>query len=129
MKRTNITSGNKYEKEVGFSRAVRIGNIISVAGTAPVAADGSTAHPGDMYRQTQHCFEIIQNAIEDAGGKIENTIRTRMYLTDVSRWEEVAKAHGEIFSKIKPASTIVEVSKLIKSDWLIEIEADCFVDE
>lgn len=127
MTRQNISSGSPYEKPIGFSRAVRTGNIISVSGTAPVAADGSTAFPGDLYGQTKQCIQIIEKAILQAGGKLENVYRTRVFLTDITRWEEAARAHGEFFSRICPASTFVEVKRLIKSDWLVEIEADCMV--
>lgn len=129
MKRTNISSGSPFESAVGFSRAVRIGNIISVAGTAPIAADGSTAAPGDLYGQTLRCLEIIQQSIAAAGGSIQDVIRTRVMLTDIKCWKEAAKAHGEIFASIKPACTFVEVSGLIEKDWLVEIEADCLLQE
>jgi enamine deaminase RidA (YjgF/YER057c/UK114 family) len=127
MERINISSGSEYEKPIGFSRAVRIGNIISVAGTAPIAADGSTAYPGDLYNQTRRCIEIISKAITDAGGQLENVIRTRMFLTDISIWKEAAKAHGEYFSEIRPACSFIEVKGLIMDDWLVEMEADCVV--
>jgi len=127
VERQNISSGSPYEKPIGFSRAVRIGNIISVSGTAPVAENGSTAFVGDLYNQTKRCLGIIENAIKEAGGTLENVIRTRIYLTDISIWEDAARAHGEFFSEIRPASTFVEVKGLIKSDWLIEMEADCVV--
>ena len=127
MKRTNISSGSPFESIAGFSRAVRVGNIISVAGTAPIAVDGSTATPGDAYGQTQRCLEIIGQAIAEAGGSIQNVVRTRIMMTDIARWKEAAKAHGEVFALIKPACTLVEVSGLIEKDWLVEIEADCIV--
>lgn len=127
MKRINVSSGSEYEKPIGFSRAVRIGNIISVAGTAPIAADGSNAFPGDLYNQTKRCIEIISKAVKDAGGELENVIRTRMFLTDISRWKEAAKAHGEYFSEIRPACSFIEVKGLIMADWLIEMEADCVI--
>lgn len=127
MKRINISSGSAYEKPIGFSRAVRIGNIISVAGTAPLAADGTTSHPNDLYNQTKRCLEIMIKAIADAGGKPENVIRTRIYLKDISDWENAAKAHGEFFSEIRPASTFIEVKGFIKDDWLVETEADCVI--
>jgi len=127
MKRINISSGSEYEKPIGFSRAVRIGNIISVAGTAPIAPDGTTAHPGDLYSQTKRCLEIMKKAITDAGGKLENVIRTRIYLKDISDWKNAAKAHGEYFTAIRPACTFIEVKGLIKEDWLIETEADCVI--
>ncbi len=125
MKRINISSGSKYEKPIGFSRAVRIGSIISVSGTAPIAADGTTHSPNDLYNQTKRCLEIMEKAIIEAGGQLENVIRTRFFLRDISDWEKAAKAHGEYFSEIRPASTFVEVKGFIKEDWLIETEADC----
>ena len=122
--RKNISSGSPYEKSVGFSRAVRMGKRICVAGTAPIAADGSAAFPGDAYRQTRRCLEIIKRAIEEAGGSLTDVIRTRVYLTKAETWPEVAKAHGEYFSSIRPACTFVEVSRLLDPQWLVEIEAD-----
>jgi enamine deaminase RidA (YjgF/YER057c/UK114 family) len=127
MKRINISSGSAYEKPIGFSRAVRIGNIISIAGTAPIADDGTTAYPGDLYKQTKRCLEIMKKAISDAGGKLENVIRTRVFLKDISEWEKAAKAHGEYFSEIRPACSFIEIKGLIKEDWLIEMEADCVI--
>jgi enamine deaminase RidA (YjgF/YER057c/UK114 family) len=129
MRRTNVSSGSHFEGVAGFSRAVRIGNTISVAGTAPIAADGSTAAPGDAYGQTRRCFEIIEEAITEAGGSLQNVVRTRVMMTDISLWKDAAKAHGEIFASIKPACTLVEVSGLIEKDWLVEIEADCVLPE
>jgi enamine deaminase RidA (YjgF/YER057c/UK114 family) len=127
MKRLNISSGSTYEKPIGFSRAVRIGNIISVSGTAPLANDGTTYHPNDLYNQTKRCLEIMEKAIIEAGGQLENVIRTRFFLKDISDWEKAAKAHGEYFSEIRPASTFIEVKGFIKDDWLIETEADCVI--
>lgn len=99
--------------------------MISVSGTAPLTADGSTAYPQDLYLQTITCIKIMKKAIEDAGGKLENVIRTRIYLRDASEWEEAAKAHGEFFSTIRPACTFIEVKGFINPDWLIEMEAEC----
>ena len=127
MERRNITSGSKYEDSIGFSRAVRIDNRIYISGTAPIADDGSTAFPGDLYNQTKHCIDIIKEAIKAAGGQLKDVVRTRIYLTDISNWEEAARAHGEYFSEIKPASTFVEVKGLIKKDWLVEIEAEAIL--
>lgn len=129
MVRKNISSGSQYEKPIGFSRAVRIGNIVSVSGTAPITPDGSTACPNDLYGQTKYCIEIIKKAIEDAGGNLTDVIRTRLLITDISKWKEVAKAHGEYFSKIKPACTFLEVKRFVNPNWLIEIEADCVINE
>ena len=127
MKR--VSSGSPYEKTIGFSRAVRIGNIIAVSGTGPIADDGSTASTGDAYAQAKRCLEIIAKAIEEAGGRLENVFRTRMYITDAADQEKVGRAHGEYFGQIKPASTMVVVKALVRNDWLVEIEADCFVME
>ena len=127
MKR--VSSGSPYEKTIGFSRAVRIGNIIAVSGTGPVAPDGSTVSPGDAYAQAKRCLEIIAKAIEDAGGKLENVFRTRMYITETSNQDEIGRAHGEYFSQTKPAATMVVVKALVRDDWLVEIEADCYVAE
>jgi enamine deaminase RidA (YjgF/YER057c/UK114 family) len=128
MNRLIISSGSAYEKPIGFSRAVRIGNFISVSGTAPIGPDGNTSYPGDLYRQTIRCIEIIKNAIMDAGGQLDNVIRTRVFLKDISEWEKAAKAHGEFFTNIRPACTFVEIKGLIKDDWLVEMEADCVVE-
>ena len=122
-----VSSGSPYEQEIGFSRACRVGNVISVSGTAPLK-DGKTAFVGDVYRQTRQCLELSINAIQEAGGQPTDIIRTRIMLTDISRWKEAAKAHGELFSDIKPASTFVEVSRLIDPDWLVETEIDCVLE-
>ena len=127
--RKNISSGSPYEAPIGFSRAVRIDNIISVAGTAPIAADGTTAAPGDVCGQTRRFLEIISDAINHAGGRLADVIRTRVMMTDISRWEDAGRAHGEFFSDIRPACTFVEVSAFIRDDWLVEIEADCVVTD
>lgn len=124
MPRQLISSGSPFEKPIGFSRAVRVGNAIAVSGTAPMAPGGGTAYPGDLYRQTRTCLEIIKDAIEKAGGRMEDVVRTRILLVDISRWQEAARAHGEFFGEIRPASTFVEVSRFIDADWLVEIEAD-----
>ena len=129
MQRQNIVSRSVYGKQIGFSRAVRIGNIIAVSGTAPVAPDGSAAHVGDLYNQTKYCLGIIKSAIEDAGGSLNNVIRTRVYLTDISLWQEAGKAHSEFFGGIDPACTFVGVKGLIDKGWLVEIEADCIIEE
>ncbi|MDJ0720803.1 MAG: RidA family protein [Desulfobacterales bacterium] len=127
MPRQNISSGSPFEKPIGFSRAVRIGDRIAVAGTAPIAADGNTAYPGDMYQQTLRCLEIIQEALEKAGASLDDVIRTRVYLTDADRWEEAASAHGKLFGDIRPACTFVEVNRLIDPEWLVEIEVEAVV--
>lgn len=125
MAHLKISSGSPFEKPIGFSRALRTGNRILVSGTAPISMDGSPAYPGDVYRQTRQCLKIIEKAINDAGGKIQDVVRTRVYLTDGDTWKEAGKAHGEFFSEIRPASTFIEVSRLIDPAWMVEIEAEC----
>lgn len=127
MKRINISSGAKWEEIVGYSRAVKIDNLIEVAGTAPVI-DGKVIGIGDAYVQTKTCLQIIEKAITNAGGSLEDVVRTRMFVTDISRWEEYGRAHGEYFSSIKPVTTMVEVKSLIDPDMLIEIEATAVVE-
>jgi enamine deaminase RidA (YjgF/YER057c/UK114 family) len=128
MTRRNISSGSSLEASIGFSRAVRIGEFISVSGTAPISEDGGTSNVNDVYGQTVRCLEIMKNAIEEAGGSLDNVIRIRIMLIDISRWKEAAKAHGECFASIKPACTFVEVKGFIKEDWLVETEADCVIE-
>jgi enamine deaminase RidA (YjgF/YER057c/UK114 family) len=123
-----ISSGSPFEPQIGFSRAVRVGSIVAIAGTAPVAPGGGVAAPGDMYGQTKRCLEIIQQAVNEAGLTMASVVRTRVLLTDISRWQEAARAHGEVFSEIRPACTFVEVSRLIDPGWLVEIEADCVAE-
>jgi enamine deaminase RidA (YjgF/YER057c/UK114 family) len=115
------------EGPIGFSRACRIGNIIAVAGTAAIGPDGQTVGVNDVYEQTKYCIEIMKRAIEQAGGSIQNVVRTRVMLVDVSTWREAARAHGEFFSDIRPACTFVEVKGFINKEWLVETEADCVV--
>lgn len=125
----NVSSGSPYEGLAGFSRARRIGNLIAVAGTAPIGPDGRTVGLGDPYLQAKRCLEIIEKALGDLGAGLENIIRTRVFLTDASRWEPVARAHGEYFGGVRPACTFVEVSRFIEEDWLVEIEADAVLSE
>ena len=123
--RTTASSGSKWEPLMGYSRAVRSGNFIAVTGTVGIGGDGK--YSPDLAIQTRRSILIIQKAIESLGGRIEHVIRTRMYVTDVSKWEEVAKVHGEVFAQIRPATTIVQVSQLIDKEAQIEIEADAIV--
>jgi enamine deaminase RidA (YjgF/YER057c/UK114 family) len=122
------SSASPLEESIGFSRAVRVGSWIAVAGTAPIADGGGVACPGDVYGQTKRCLEIVQRAIADLGLTLGSVIRTRVMLTDVDRWQEAARAHGEFFAAIKPACSFIEVSRFIDPGWLVEIEADCVVD-
>lgn len=124
-----VSSGSYLEPILGFSRGVRVGNAIAIAGTAPIAAGGGTAAKGDVYGQTVRCLEIIRRAIEECGGEMRHVVRTRIMLTDVSRWEEAARAHGEVFGAIRPATTVVEVKGFIDPDWLVELEADAIVSD
>lgn len=119
------SSGSKWEPIMGYSRAVRSGNIIAVTGTVGINADGT--YSPSLAEQTRRSLEIVRAAVEALGGRIEHVIRTRMFVTDVSKWEEVAKVHGEVFAGIRPATSILEVSKLIDAAAQIEIEADAVV--
>ena len=121
--RRNFSSGATWEPIVGYSRAVRIGNTIEVSGTCAVDTDGHPYATGDAYQQTRRILEIIKNGVEQLGGRLEDVIRTRMYVTDISQWEAIGKAHGEVFGSIRPATTMIEVSKLISPEYLVEIEA------
>ena len=124
--RINISSGSPWEDIVGYSRAVRIGNIIEVAGTT--AVDGDVLIGGDsMYEQTKFTLQKIEKALIAAGATMSDVVRTRVYVTDISQWEEVGRAHGEVFKTIKPASAMVEVSALINKQMLVEIEATAIV--
>ncbi|MBL0182725.1 MAG: RidA family protein [Chitinophagaceae bacterium] len=124
--RKNISSGSPWEDVVGYSRAVRIGNVIEVAGTT--AMDGDVlVGKGDVYTQTHYIFTKIEKALTEAGASMEDVVRTRMYITDITRWEEAGKAHGEFFKDIKPVATMVEVSNLIDTGLLIEIEVSAIV--
>ena len=128
MYKKRVSSASPYEDQIGFSRAVRVGDQVAVSGTGPIAPDGSTASPGDAYGQAIRCLEIIRQAVEEAGGSLEHVYRTRMYVTDRSNWEEIGRAHGQFFRDIKPASTLIEVSGLVREDWLVEMEADALVE-
>ena len=121
-----ISSGSPWEDVVGYSRAVRLGNIVEVAGTTAVDGDALIGE-GDVYLQTQFILQKMGKALEQAGSSLEHVVRTRMFITDISLWEEAGKAHGEVFHSIKPASTMVEVSALIDQRLLIEIEATAII--
>ncbi|MGH7753367.1 MAG: RidA family protein [Gemmatimonadales bacterium] len=112
---------------MGFSRAVRVGNLVSVSGTAPMGPDGKTVGPGDPAAQTRRCLEVIRTAIEQLGGRLEDVVRTRTYLTRLADWEAVGRAHGEVFGEIRPASTMVVVVGFLNPEWLVELEADAVV--
>ncbi len=128
MTRQNISSSSPFEPVIGFSRAVRVGQHIMVSGTAPIGLDGKTAGLTDPYLQTKRCFEIIEQALKQAGAGLKDVVRTRTFLVNASDWEKVAKAHGEIFGEIRPASTMVVVKGFLNPEWLVEFEADAIVE-
>ena len=123
--RRSASSGSRWEPIVGYSRAVRAGNLVAVTGTVGINADGTYAP--SVAEQTRRALEIIRAALEALGARLEHVIRTRMFVTNISRWEEVAAAHGKVFGEIRPATTLVEVARLIDADAQIEIEADAIL--
>ena len=124
-----VSSGSPYEPKVGISRAVRAGALVTVEGTAPLSADGRTVGQGDPAAQARRCLEIIAAALEKAGASLRHVVRTRILLTRIDDWKAVAEVHGEFFRDIRPVNTIMQVSRFIDPDWLVEIEADAFIDD
>lgn len=124
MERQNISSGAPWEGTVGYSRAVRVGSWVVVAGTTAVDEYGQTVCPGDPYGQTRYILQKIERALHEAGAELSNVVRTRLFVTNISDWQEIGRAHGEFFAAIRPAATMVEVSRLISPDLLVEIEVD-----
>ena len=127
--RTLISSGSPYEPKIGISRAVRVGNIITVPGTAPLGPDGRTVAAGDAGAQARRCLEIIVTALGRAGASLKDVVRTRTLLVRIEDWQAVAAVHGEFFGEIRPANTIMQVSRFIDPEWLVELEADAVVDD
>lgn len=123
-----ISSGSPYEPKVGISRAVRVGSIIAVSGTAPLL-DGKTVGKGDPAAQARRCLDIIKEALERAGSSLDQVVRTRTLLTRIDDWQAIAAVHGEYFGAIRPANTIMQVTRFIDPDWLVELEADAVVEE
>lgn len=126
--RRTVSSGSPLEPEIGFSRAVRKGAHVAAAGTAPIGDDGTTVGPGDVHAQTVRCLDIAEAALREAGASLADVVRTRVMLTDVTRWKEAARAHGERFADVRPVCTFIEVSRFIDPAWLVEVEVDAICD-
>ncbi len=123
--RRTVSSGSKWEPVVGYSRAVRVGNAVYVSGTVGTAPDGSV--PPDPYRQAKNALDIIRRALEELGSGIEDVVRTRMFVTDIGAFDEIARAHGEVFGAVRPAATMVEVTRLVDPAYVVEIEVDAVI--
>lgn len=128
MKRTRVSTGTEWESKVGYSRAVRVGDRVEVAGTTATDEDGAIVGEGDPYRQTVQTLSNVEAALEEAGATMADVVRTRLFVTDAERWEAVGRAHGEAFAEIRPATTLVEVAALVDPAMLVEVEAVAVVD-
>lgn len=127
--KVKMSSGAKWENIVGYSRAIRIGNVIEIAGTTAIGENGEVVGVGDAAEQTRRIIHIAENALNNLGSDLKDVVRTRIFVTDISKWEEVGRAHGEFFADIKPVSTMVEVSALVSPELLVEIEFTAYINE
>jgi enamine deaminase RidA (YjgF/YER057c/UK114 family) len=129
MKRTNFSTGTKWEPIIGYSRAVRVGDFVRVSGTTSTDASGAVVGAGNPYQQTVQALRNISDALKNVGARLEDVVSTRMYVTDIAQWEQIGRAHGELFGRIRPATAMVEVSRLINGEMLVEIEAEAIVTQ
>lgn len=128
-KRVNFSSGTKWEPIVGYSRAVRVGNVVYVSGTTATGSDGDLVGVGDAKAQTEQTLRNIQRALESLGAKLEDVVKTRIYVTDIKKWQEIGTAHGQVFKNVRPVTTMIEVKRLINPEMLVEIEAEAVLNE
>lgn len=129
MTRKLVSSNSPFEDVIGFSRAVRVGNLVVVGGTAPIGADGKTVAPGDAEAQARRCLEIIEAALVEAGARLDHVVRTRTMLKDIDDWQAVVRARADYFREVKPVDTIVQVTRFIDPEWLVEFEVDAVIDD
>lgn len=128
MERRRVSSGTEWEPRVGYSRAIRVGDRVLVSGTTATDEDGEVVAPGDPVAQTHRALENVVDALEEAGATVEDVVRTRLFVTDVDRWEAIGEVHGELFGHVRPASTMVEVSRLVDPALAVEVEAEAIVE-